>query len=171
MGIGSMRLFLSLPWAAALAACAAIPPAPDPYAQPAPGADVPSGPAAPAPTHVLDRDTAFRLRNNSGITLQWIGWDERGQVQVAEGDDGVWRLSGRQRGGGGSVSVQGVVSEIGSDYFLLDGTVRIENAPNRGRLCERDKVWRFAVTQNRKYWRLREFEWCDHLTDYIDIYF
>ena len=24
---------------------------------------------------------------------------------------------------------------------------------------------------NRRYWRMREFEWCDRLTDYIDIYF
>jgi hypothetical protein len=40
-----------------------------------------------------------------------------------------------------------------------------------GRRCEQTGEWRFAVTQNRKYWRLRQFEWCDYLTDYIDIYF
>jgi len=27
------------------------------------------------------------------------------------------------------------------------------------------------VTQNRRYWRIRTFEWCDDLTDYVDVYF
>ena len=142
---------------------------------PPPDAPAPHAAAPlPDPTRILDHDTAHRLRNNSGITLQWIGWDERGQVEVGEDERGVWRLSGIQRAGDGApgrVAVRGVVTEIGSDYFLLDGTVRIENAPDPGRLCERDKLWRFAVTQDRKYWRLREFEWCDYLTDYVDIYF
>ena len=166
-----MRIFVSLLLAGALGACAAVPPAPETYPEPSAAEAERGDPAPPAPTRILDRDTAHRLRNNSGITLQWIGWDERGHVQVAVGEDGVWRLSGMQRGAEGMVSVRGVVTEIGSDHFLLDGTVRIENTPDRGRLCERDKLWRFAVTQNRKYWRLREFEWCDYLTDYVDIYF
>jgi hypothetical protein len=34
-----------------------------------------------------------------------------------------------------------------------------------------DKAWHFAVMQNRPYWRLREFDWCEDLTDYVDIYF
>ena len=63
------------------------------------------------------------------------------------------------------------MTEIGADYFVFDGTIRIADTPDAGRRCEADKVWHFAVTQNRPYWRLREFEWCDGLTDYIDIYF
>ncbi len=43
--------------------------------------------------------------------------------------------------------------------------------PDAGRRCEANKAWRFAVTQNRPWWRLREFEWSDGLTDYVDIYF
>lgn len=161
-----------LAWFPALtfvAACAAIPPAPAAPSDPVAGEAAPV--VGPEPTRILDRDTAYKLRNNSGITLQWIGWDERGRVQVAEDVDGVWRLSGSQRGAGGMVSVQGIVSEIGNDYFLLDGRIVIEDVPDAGRRCDRDTAWRFAVTQNRKYWRLREFEWCDYLTDYIDIYF
>ena len=49
--------------------------------------------------------------------------------------------------------------------------IRIADAPDPGRMCEATKSWHFAVTQNRRYYRLREFEWCDGLTDYIDIYF
>ena len=51
------------------------------------------------------------------------------------------------------------------------GTIRIADTPDRGRLCEQTKSWRFAITQRRKYYRLREFEWCDGLTDYIDLHF
>ncbi len=49
--------------------------------------------------------------------------------------------------------------------------LHILDAPDQGRACEADKSWHFAITQQRLYFRLREFEWCDRLTDYIDIYF
>ena len=89
------------------------------------------------------------------------------------GDDGVWRLSGEQAAhdGPGRLSVEGVVTEIGAGYFLFDGRVTITDTPDAGRRCSEDKLWRFGVTQGREYWRLREFEWCDGLTDYVDIYF
>ena len=61
--------------------------------------------------------------------------------------------------------------QIGEGYFILRGTVAITDTPDPGRECRADKNWRFAITQNRQYYRLREFEWCDGLTDYVDIYF
>ena len=42
---------------------------------------------------------------------------------------------------------------------------------SQSRICEKTKDWHFAITQGRPYYRLREFEWCDGLTDYIDLYF
>ncbi|MDJ0642120.1 MAG: hypothetical protein QNJ15_04830 [Erythrobacter sp.] len=126
---------------------------------------------APAATTVSSERDAQRLRTAQGISLQWIDWDRRGDVHVARGPDGVWRINGVQRGNGGRLAVDGVITEIGEDHFLMDGRIVISNAPGRGRLCMESKVWRFEVTQNRTYYRLREFEWCDRLTDYIDIYF
>ncbi|WP_374407936.1 hypothetical protein [Pelagerythrobacter sp.] len=165
----------AFPLALALAACtAASPPVegtpPPPAASPAPEASA-SEPAGP--TRILNQDAAYRLRNNSGVTLQWIDWDRRGDARVTVGPDGVWRLSAAQSApdGPGRVSVEGRVTEIGADYFLLDGRVTISDTPDVGRQCSDDRVWRFGVTQGRKYWRLREFEWCDSLTDYVDIYF
>lgn len=129
-------------------------------------------PSAFRPTRVLSTNDVARLGTLQGITLQWIGWEERGLVDVRTDDDGIWWIEGEQRGDRGArVAVEGRIVEIGEDYFLLDGNVTIAEAPNIGRSCSKDKVWRFAVTQNRKYYRLREFEWCDYLTDYIDIYF
>ncbi|QUL37761.1 hypothetical protein [Erythrobacter sp. JK5] len=129
------------------------------------------GEDASSPTTVTSERDAERLRTAQGLTLQWIGWDRRGNVHVARDPDGVWRINGTQRGDGGRLAVDGTITEIGEDYFLLDGRIVISGTPDRDRLCVEDKVWRFAVTQERGYYRLREFEWCDGLTDYVDIYF
>ncbi len=124
------------------------------------------------PTKIIDQAAAERLFGNSGVTLQWITWDRRGAVFIAIDENGVWWLTGRQNGDGGSgLKLEGYISEIGSDYFLFEGEITIAGAPDAERFCDQNKQWRFGITQNRKYWRLREFEWCDRLTDYIDIYF
>lgn len=130
-------------------------------------AEIPEG-----PTRILDQKGASRLMRNEGITLQWIGWEERGPVWVAVTRGGYWSLLGGQRGeGGGLLELEGFITEIGPDYFVYDGTIKIRGAPDADRVCGATKSWRFEVTQNRSYYRLREFEWCDYLTDYIDIYF
>lgn len=124
-------------------------------------------------TRITDIAAAQRLITNKGLTLQWIDWDTRGSVLIRPGDRAAWTLRGAQfqADGKGSLFLDGIITEIGADYFTFKGKIRIANSPDQGRLCEKDKIWHFAVTQNRSYYRLREFEWCDGLTDYIDIYF
>lgn len=171
---------------ATLGACSMVPPDPAPPPAPVPAAPVARPAPAPAPaprapvarpaffepTQILSQADADRLLGNSGITLQWISWDRRGQVSVTPDERGVWMLSGSQAGAdGGMLEVDGRIVEIGDGYFTLRGTVSIQNTPDPGRSCRESKTWHFAVTQNRKYYRLREFEWCDGLTDYVDIYF
>jgi len=155
-----------------LAACAA-PSASGPSAP----AAAPTSSATPAPapagkTLIHDRAAAQRLLGAEDVTLQWISWDRRGSFRAWD-DDGTIRVSGAQdqQGGPGRLALSGVVREIGADYFVLDGTISITDTPDIGRQCTANKQWRFAITQNRAYWRLREFEWCDGLTDYVDIYF
>lgn len=135
-------------------------------------ADGHNSPPPATPTHILDERSAERLRANKGLTLQWIDWDHRGTATVTN-KDGVWRLHGRQAGanGPGLLALDGVITEIGADYFTFQGKITIADTPDPGRTCSADKTWHFAVTQNRSYYRLREFEWCDGLTDYIDVYF
>lgn len=152
-----------------LSACAA-PPLETPAAAPVPPA-AKSDVVMPSATRVLDRAAVERLLANKGVTLQWISWDQRGSAH-ARWDGDLLRLTGAQaKAGEGRLYLDGAVAEIGADYFTFRGTIRIEDAPDQGRLCELSKTWHFAITQNRPYWRLREFEWCDGLTDYIDIYF
>lgn len=122
-------------------------------------------------TRVLDRDALDRLLNNKGVTLQWISWDQRGTANARMMGQRVLLTAAQAKTGAGRLFMDGEVTEIGSDHFIFRGTIRIADAPDPGRRCEATKDWRFAITQNRPYWRLREFEWCDGLTDYIDIYF
>ena len=123
--------------------------------------------AAPHSTRTLER-----LRGNEGVTLHWSSWDHRGPVSVRS-VNGETFLSGSQiaTDGAGTLWFDGKVVESGDDYFIFEGLIRIANTPDAGRVCEQTKRWRFAITQNRPYFRMREFEWCDGLTDYIDIYF
>jgi hypothetical protein len=163
-----MRRIVLLGVLAALAACTAD------------GAPPPRSASEPPPEHVgpaqsgttvLDADAAAKLLAADGVTLQWIDWNHRGQVYVRN-ENGTIRLTGSQvqADGPGRLFLDGAVREIGADYFVFDGVVRIDETPDPGRHCEADKLWHFAVTQGRPYWRLREFEWCDGLTDYVDIY-
>lgn len=123
-------------------------------------------------TRILDRTAADQLLHNAGVTLQWIDWNTRGTAN-ARNDTGVIRLTASQASanGPGRLWLDGSVTEVGADYFIFSGTIRITDTPDPGRKCDATRNdWRFAVTQNRPYWRLRTFEWCDGLTDYIDIY-
>ena len=151
--------------ASAPAASAPVPPPPLlPSAEPAP--------VYLEPTRILDPASALRLLANKGLSLQWIDWNTRGSAAVTQ-DNGVWRLRGSQAeaGGKGRLFLDGVITEVGTGYFTFEGLIRITDTPDPGRRCELRKTWHFAVTQNRSYFRLREFEWCDGLTDYIDVYF
>lgn len=147
-----------------LAGCATAEPAPPTASSPPP--------ASADRTVVIDRAAAERLRGNTGVTLQWIGWDRRGGLAVRQ-DGALIRLSGGQRAanGPGALTIDGSVAEIGVDYFLFDGRIDIVDTPDLGRRCPREGRFTFRVTQNRKYWRLQEMEMCGGLTDYVDIYF
>lgn len=126
------------------------------------------------PTEVKNRIALERLLGNSGMSLQWISWTgaERGPVEASwSGKTLLLKGEQKARGSSGTVAFEGRVVRIDKSQFLLNGTIVIENTPDAGRMCEKTGEWRFAITQNRKYWRLRDFEWCDELTDYIDIYF
>lgn len=132
--------------------------------------------ASPLPavlaTEVRNQAALERLRGNAGLTLQWIGWEKRGILEVSQRGPLV-HLKGSQvaPGGKGRLEIEGDVLSIDSNSFILRGQIRIMDTPDAGRSCLKENDSEFAITQGRKYWRLREFEWCDGLTDYIDIYF
>jgi len=133
----------------------------------------PTARAEPADRTIIKDRAAFeRLIGNSGLTLQWIGWDRRGDVEADYRSD-LLHLHGEQgtNDGPGKLLLDGVVTEVGRDYFRFDGRIDIVDSPDRGRNCHREGPMTFRITQNRKYWRLQAMEACDGLTDYVDIYF
>jgi hypothetical protein len=166
------RPALLFPLALLCASTASASPLPE-AAAPPPAASDPAQPAWPGEaTRLVSQTDAQRLLANKGVTLQWIDWDRRGVARVIAGEP-LWLLRAAQnaRQGQGRLILDGAILEIGEGYFTFRGTIRIADTPDQGRMCEATKTWHFAITQNRRYYRLREFEWCDDLTDYIDIYF
>jgi hypothetical protein len=123
-------------------------------------------------TEVRDQAALERLRGNSGLTLQWIDWNRRGTLEVTQRGD-VVHLKGSQvaADGKGRLEIEGDVVSIDATGFILRGRITITDTPDTGRKCVKVGDSPFAITQGRRYWRMREFEWCDQLTDYIDIYF
>jgi hypothetical protein len=119
-----------------------------------------------------DATALARLRRNSGISLQWIGWDRRGRLDVSEAGGRI-RLHGdqRQRGGPGRLYLEGGVLGMTADRFRFHGRIVITDTPDIGRNCVRDGDFEFRITGRRRYWRLQQMEQCDGLTDYVDIYF
>lgn len=132
---------------------------------------------APRPgerTVVSDRTALNRLLRNSGITLQWIGFETRARGHVvAQMNGGLLHLSGAQSApdGSGRVTLDGDVLRISERSFIFRGRIVITDAPDPGRNCVREGVYEFRSTGARRYWRLQDFEACDGLADYVDIYF
>lgn len=136
-------------------------------------ADEPTAPPL-EPTKIADWEAFDRIVNNQGLSVQWLDFDEtpRGKVEVVF-ENRTLTLQGEQRAtdGRAHVTLSGAIVRVDADAFIFRGNIIIADTPDEGRYCSQTKEWRFAITQNRKYWRLRDFEWCDGLTDYIDIYF
>jgi hypothetical protein len=125
-------------------------------------------------TIVNDQAALQRLRRSSGITLQWISFETPGWGHVvATMRGGLLHLSGSQteRGGPGRLTLDGDVLSVEPRSFTFKGRIVIAGAPDPGRNCVRDGTYEFRVTQRRRYWRLQDFEACDGLADYVDIYF
>ena len=131
-------------------------------------------------TRILDQAAAERLRGAQSMSLQWISWNWRGRIEVLQTGDLITITGGQDSAtapknagdlGTGKVTIDGIVTEIGTDYFLFDGDIVITDSPDMGRSCERSGPMEFRITQNRLYWRLQQMEQCDGLTDYVDIYF
>ena len=125
-------------------------------------------------TIVNDRAALARLRRNSGITLQWISFEQpgRGHVAVTE-RNGLVHLRGSQTQdrGAGRVDLDGDVLSIGARSFTFRGRISIENSPDPDRECLREGTYEFRATGTRRYWRLQNIEACDGLADYVDIYY
>ncbi|CAM4354438.1 hypothetical protein BOTU111921_25140 [Bordetella tumbae] len=121
-------------------------------------------------TEIRDQTAYERLMHNSGVTLQWLWSDERGHLVATDKND-VVSIAGTQENAEGALDITGDIVSIDKDRFLFRGTILIVDAPDQGRRCERTGDFEFKATGKRRYWRLQQMQTCDHLTDYVDIYY
>ncbi len=124
------------------------------------------------PTLVADKTAMERLRGPDGITLQWISWDSRGDIDAVQRGKTLFLKGGQSvQDGKGRLELDGHVLAVFAKSFIFKGRIAITDTPDEGRNCIRDGVYEFKITQKRRYWRLQQMEVCDGLTDYVDIYF
>ncbi|HYP27302.1 MAG TPA: hypothetical protein VE262_11340 [Blastocatellia bacterium] len=125
-------------------------------------------------TIIKDKQARARLLGEHRLSLQWISWDYFGKAVVRE-NKGVLSIAGEQkgRGTGDYLKIEGVITEVDTTEIKFKGTIetRVSHI-NQGNPCKREGEMTFRITQNRRYWRLKEMDNpCDEATDYVDIYF
>lgn len=109
-----------------------------------------------------------------GLTLQWVGWDRRGDA-VIERREGRLFIRGEQRSADGAdyVTINGEIVDFTGMGFTLRGRVVTRvGFDNAGQPCTRTGDLRFQAPPGRAYWRLQAMRSpCSTLTDYVDLYF
>lgn len=110
------------------------------------------------------------------FALQWISWDYFGTAIITD-KKGVLYLKGEQkeRGGGGGdfLTIDGTLTQIDEREFKFNGKIVTKVSHlNEGKPCPREGEMTFAITKNRRYWRLQDMQNpCDDVLDYVDIFF
>lgn len=108
------------------------------------------------------------------LTLQWIGWDRPGKVEIQQATQGRYSVQGSQRRGDDSLYIDGFITPVTPEKLLFEGTLRYRVSDlNGGAPCDKSGRQEFLSTKGRKYWRLQNMINCEGglTTDYVDIYF
>lgn len=125
---------------------------------------------------IINSESAKKmLLGKHRFALQWISWDYFGTAIITD-KKGVLYLNGEQKGRGGSddfLTIDGVVTQIDEKKFKFNGKIVTKvSRLNEGKPCPREGEMSFAITKNRRYWRLRDMQNpCDDVLDYVDIFF
>ncbi len=121
------------------------------------------------------KPSAILRAGSIGITLQWLGWEKRGVVQVTDLHDGRFKIKGGQK------------NSMNTDFIEIDGTLKVLTPTNlefegiintqvsyinKGAACVRQGKYHFVAMPGKKYWRLKETANCEGgmVVDYIDLY-
>lgn len=113
-----------------------------------------------------------KLLGKHKFSLQWISWERFGVATVKRGRNGL-EIDAKQALNGDWVSMKGTVSVVDSKTFYVTGKIitRVHHI-NEGMPCERSGTFEFRAKGQRKYWRMQPIDNpCDHVADYIDVYF
>src|SRR5262245_20560326 len=126
---------------------------------------------------IVGQQAMAQLREGKhNLTLQWIGWDRPGKIDIKKNTDGTYAVEGRQVGNDkySFLTVIGNVKVVSAQELLFDGTIitKVKNL-YEGKECVKKGQFHFVAKGARQYWRLQEMENCEknNVVDYVDIYF
>jgi len=126
-------------------------------------------------TVINDVAAAQMLLGRHKLSLQWISWDYFGVATVTNRQNGIYSVTGKQRGRGNTdfVTIDGTITSIDAKEFVFSGMIVTQVSHiNGGQACTRDGEFTFKITGKRRYWRMQQMDNpCDPVTDYVDIYF
>ncbi len=120
--------------------------------------------------------TSAMLRPGTiGITLQWLGWEKRGVVQLTDLRDGRFKIKGGQKNSTSSdfIEIEGILQVLTPSNLVFEGIIKTQvSYINKGAVCVRQGKYHFVSVAGKKYWRLKETANCEGgmVVDYIDLY-
>jgi hypothetical protein len=125
-------------------------------------------------TKIVSEAALTKLKNNKGVTLQWVWGAAPAKLAVNETPQGV-TISGQQGPHkGDQLVVNGVITRIEAKTFWLKGRIEITDDETT-ELCVREGNFTFRIIGARRFWRMKEqIARCAgraDLTDYVDIRF
>ena len=123
-----------------------------------------------------DSQTITVREGTHHLSLQWISWEELGEVEIKYLKGNTYSIEGEQRNPTNSdyLKIKGTLEPISETELIFDGTVEHQITHlNQGQPCVKNGKQTFKSTKNRKYWRMQDMQNCEGggVTDYIDIYF
>lgn len=125
-------------------------------------------------TIINNQSAKKMLLGKHRFSLQWISWDYFGTATVTD-KKGVLYLKGEQKGRDRDdyLTIDGVVTQIDEKEFKFNGKIVTKVSHlNEGKPCPREGEMTFAITKNRRYWRLQDMQNpCDDVLDYVDVFF
>ncbi|MFM9865367.1 MAG: hypothetical protein ACKVRO_17375 [Micropepsaceae bacterium] len=125
-------------------------------------------------TQIVSEAALAKLKNNKGVTLQWLWGASPAKLAVNETPEGVM-ISGQQGPhNGDQLVVNGVITRIEAKTFWFKGRIAITDNETT-EICVREGTYTFRIIGARRFWRLKENAAnCPgraDLADYVDIRF
>lgn len=127
-----------------------------------------------SPAEHGETDHLYVRKGKHNFTLQWLGWDKPGTVQIDYEGEGEYSIEGEQRNSEGYSTIKGFFTTVSKKELRFTGKIVTQVAHNNnGEPCVKEGTFTFLSTKNRKYYRLQEMTNCEGgmLVDYVDIYF
>ncbi len=119
-------------------------------------------------------DKKVKKAGKHPVSLQWIGWDNRGSVNIAPMDDEWYSIKGSQKNKAGDyLTIDGKIKRTGNKELEFDGEIVTKVSHNNdGEPCIKTGKQIFYGKGDRTYFRLQDMTNCEGgmLVDYVDIY-